>query len=359
MTTRPNRLRGWLFLALGAAGLTIGIAVGLRGVRAGAGLLQIVFGLTVLALGIGLVGLGLRVLLQGRRLSIRLVAGTALLFAVALVVWTLAPAVIATTVPPIAHGEVTPASFGMDAEEVMFETADGVVIWAWFVPPANGAAVVIRHGSGSTASSVLKQAAVIARHGYGVLVTDARGHGNSGGRGMDFGWFGDIDIAAAVSFLARQPGVDADRIGVVGLSMGGEEAIGAIGSNPGIGAVVAEGATARTDGDKEWLSEEYGWRGWVQEQLEWAQYSFTDLLTPASKPETLAASARSASPRPILLISGESAPDEARAAAHIGAGADNVSTWNVPGAGHVQGLATAPDEWEAVVVGFLDESIGG
>ena len=119
----------------------------------------------------------------------------------------------------------------------------------WYVPSSNGAAVVLRHGSGSTRTDVLDQAAAIARGGYGVLLTDARGHGESGGRAMDFGWFGDADTTAAVTFLTEQPDVDADRIGVVGMSMGGEEAIGAAAADPRISAVVAEGATGRTDAD--------------------------------------------------------------------------------------------------------------
>jgi RNA polymerase sigma factor (sigma-70 family) len=50
--------------------------------------------------------------------------------------------------------------------------------------------------------------------------------------------------------------------------MGGEEAIGASGANAVLHAVVAEGATARIAADEAWLSDEYGLRGWVQEQLE-------------------------------------------------------------------------------------------
>jgi hypothetical protein len=48
--------------------------------------------------------------------------------------------------------------------------------------------------------------------------------------------------------LQRQADVDPDRIGVLGLSMGGEDAIGA--ADPAIRAVVAEGATHRTAADK-------------------------------------------------------------------------------------------------------------
>ena len=88
-----------------------------------------------------------------------------------------------------------------------FRTADGVRLSAWYLPPRNGAAVLLLPGAGSTRAAVLGQGAVLARHGYGALLLDGRGHGRSGGHAMDFGWWGGRDIAAAVSFLAHQPGI--------------------------------------------------------------------------------------------------------------------------------------------------------
>ena len=64
-------------------------------------------------------------------------------------------------------------------------------------------------------------------------------------------------MAGAVSFVASQPDVTA-AIGVIGLSMGGEEAIGAAAADGRIHAVVAEGATNRVAGDLDFLANEYG-----------------------------------------------------------------------------------------------------
>jgi dienelactone hydrolase len=177
---------------------------------------------------------------------------------------------------------------------------------------------------------------------------------------MDFGWYGDADIAAAIDFLTGQPEVDPDRIVVVGFSMGGEEAIGAVAADARIAAVVAEGASARTDADKAWLAGVYGWRGWVQIRLEWVQYTLTDLLTPASKPGSLAESAAAASPRPILMIAAGNVTEESNAAQHVQAAAGgNVSVWTVPGADHIGGLTVVPEEWEETVITFLDSAIDG
>ena len=101
---------------------------------------------------------------------------------------------------------------------------------------------------------------------------------------MDFGWFGDEDVGGAVSFLRRQSDVERARIGLLGMSMGGEEAIGAAAAIADVRAVVAEGATNRTADDKAWLSDVHGWRGTITEGLEHVTYGFADLLTSADPP---------------------------------------------------------------------------
>lgn len=283
------------------------------------------------------------------------VGGTVIAIAVVgLTASVVTPAVLATNVPRPGLGE-TPERRGLDSESVTFATRGGVDIAAWYVAPRNGAAVVLRHGAGSTRSDVLDEAVVIARHGYGVLMTDAQGHGDSGGRAMDFGWNGDIEVAAAVDFLRSRPEVD--RIGLVGLSMGGEEVLGAVGSEPLVRAVVAEGATARRAADKAWLSDVYGLRGGLQEQLERLQYGLTDLLTDAAPPAVLRDAVRRSDAAVLLITAGE-VPDELHAAAHIASGSpDRVEVWTVPGAGHTDGLATDPDGWERRVIEFLDANL--
>jgi len=346
-------------LFFGVAGLVVGIGIGLRWLRAGAVGWAMVLGLLALVAGILLVGLGLARIGANLRSWAGVVLRTFLVLLVALVVWTLTPAVIATNVPPITDG-TGPSEFDIGARDVRFMAEDGTELFGWYVPPTKGKMAVLRHGAGSTASAVLPQARVLLDNGYGVLLTDARGHGSSAGTGMDFGWYGDADIAAAIDFLTGQPEVDPDRIVVVGFSMGGEEAIGAVAADARIAAVVAEGASARTDADKAWLAGVYGWRGWVQIRLEWVQYTLTDLLTPASKPGSLAESAAAASPRPILMIAAGNVTEESNAAQHVQAAAGgNVSVWTVPGADHIGGLTVVPEEWEETVITFLDSAIDG
>ena len=208
----------------------------------------------------------------------------------------------ATNVPPVPLGTGTPAQYGLTYQDVAFRTSDGVRLSAWYIPARNGAAVVLLPGSGSTRTAVLPQAAVLARHGYGALLVDGRGHGLSGGHAMDFGWWGGRDLAAAVSFLAAQPGVQAGKIAVLGESMGGEQALAAAGADPRIRAVVAEGATGQQSDDRGWLPHDI--TGIIDRGWKWVQYTAAGLISGAPRPASIRDGIRAAAPRPALIIAG-------------------------------------------------------
>ena len=311
----------------------------------------------VLCLGIVVVVIGARLSLRGRRRLGQLAGGAATAILVAVAALVIAPAVAATNVPTTRLGS-TPAAVGLDFESLTLTTTDGVELAAWYLPGTNGAGVVVMHGAGSTRSGVLDQAAALVHGGYAVVLIDARGHGDSDGTAMDFGWYGDLDIAVGTTFLASRADIDRTRVGVVGFSMGGEEAIGAAATDPLIRAVVAEGATGRRAADKEWFSEVYGWRGWLQERLETVQDGVTDFLTAASPPISLRQAVINAPDTQFLLVTAGNVDDEGHAASFIQSGAtDRVTVWNVDGADHTGGYATQPDEWQQHIVEFLDEAL--
>ncbi len=269
-------------------------------------------------------------------------------------VWSVGQGVAAGLPAHPRLGDRTPAAVGLPFDEVTLRTSDGVDLAAWWVPTRNGAAVALMHGAGSTRTAVLDQAEVLGEAGYGVLLVDARGHGASGGRGMDFGWWGERDTAAAVDFLARRVAVD--RIGLLGESMGGEVAIGAAGLDPRLHAVVAEGATHRVAADKAYL-DAYGVPGHLQQALDRLTYAVADLVSDAPEPAPLRTAVRTAV-APLLLVTAGDLRDERLAALRLRAAApDRVEVWTVPGSGHTGGLSTAPRQWRERVVGFLDDAL--
>jgi uncharacterized protein len=348
--------RGATAFALGIAGTVAGAGAasahlakaGLDAAAAAAGV--------VLVTGVILLVWGATALVRAIPGWWRLLAIPAALVLLWFVLLPLTIAVNATNRPPGPLGPATLARYGLGYQDVAFRTVDGVRLSAWYIPPRNGTAVVLLPGAGSTRTAVLGQAAVLARHGYGALLVDTRGHGRSGGHAMDFGWWGDRDLTAAVSFLDRQSDVRTGKIAVLGESMGGEQALAAAGSDSRIRAVVAEGATGQQLADHGWLPDNTG--GALQRGMEWVMYTAAGLISGAPRPMSIPDAIRAAGGRPTLIIAGGSVADEPVAARWFQAASPAaVQVWVVPHAGHTQGLAIAPRAWEAHVIGFLDAAL--
>jgi len=102
--------------------------------------------------------------------------------------------------------------------DVAFESG-GATIRGWYVPSRNRAAVVLVHGSSGDRSHVAAEARVLADAGFGALLFDWPGHGQSGGR-VTYGSSERGAIRSAVQFVVAQPDVDPARVGAFGVSAG-------------------------------------------------------------------------------------------------------------------------------------------
>jgi uncharacterized protein len=129
-------------------------------------------------------------------------------------------------------GPVPPAAAVLpDAEEVSFETADGLRLQGWFVParpgpearPERGAAVLVCNGNGGDRSMRAELAAGLSRLGLAVLLFDYRGYGGNPGRPSEDGLA--ADARAALGYLAGRPEVDPDRMVYLGESLGAAVAL--------------------------------------------------------------------------------------------------------------------------------------
>ena len=101
-----------------------------------------------------------------------------------------------------------------------------IVLHGWLEPEENGADMV----------SIV--AWHLAREGYVALALSMRGWPDTGGRD-DCGGKQPFDVVRAVEWLSRQPGVNPNRIGLLGFSQGGQVALLAAALTPQIKAVVA------------------------------------------------------------------------------------------------------------------------
>jgi uncharacterized protein len=133
-------------------------------------------------------------------------------------------------------------NLGAPYRDVAFETSDGLRLKGWFVPSKNGATVIVFPGKKGTQ----KHARMLTQHGYGVLVFDRRGEGESEGDPNALGWAFHRDVEGALRFLRGRADVDDERIGAIGLSVGGEALLEASAKTRGFAAIVSDGAGARS-----------------------------------------------------------------------------------------------------------------
>jgi hypothetical protein len=108
------------------------------------------------------------------------------------------------------------------AEEVWFETSDGVRLHGWLfrtgARPAS-ATVIYFHGNGGNLSYYDWLGAELAGRGFDLLLFDYRGYGRSAGASADErGLYADAD--AAYDFVTKSRGVEARRVVLYGQSLG-------------------------------------------------------------------------------------------------------------------------------------------
>lgn len=130
-----------------------------------------------------------------------------------------------------------PRSWGLGKAMAMrVPYRDGTTITGWWSPPArvDAPVVLLVHGRSANISSRLSVVQHLAAQGMGVLLFDYRGYGASTGRPSEQHLL--QDTLAAYSWLRRQ-GVPADRVVVVGQSLGNSPATILAAQRP-IGALV-------------------------------------------------------------------------------------------------------------------------
>lgn len=124
---------------------------------------------------------------------------------------------------PVNHPVGAPPA-GLPAEQVVFASESGSTLRGWLLPGREGrGAVVLMHGVRADRTSMLGRARFLNAAGYAVLLFDFQAHGESPGGRVTFGHLESRDARAAVRFARqRMPG---ERVGVVGVSMGGAAAL--------------------------------------------------------------------------------------------------------------------------------------
>ena len=348
-------LRGAIALMLGFFGVLVGTeafhytrAVGPSG--------DDYTGLLSLLAGLVLIGVGAVTLWRSRRRDDRLWwrYGRRALLAAGVVFLAMAflfPFSVGYVVTHASRAHVPAADLGTAYENVAFTTSDGLRLKGWYIPSRNGAAVISFPGRASSQ----KRAKMLARQGYGVLLFDRRGEGESEGDPNAFGWQGERDIHAAVAFLQRRPDVDPERIGGIGLSVGGEMMIEAAAESSALKAIVSEGASSRSVRDE--IANPGG--TWQEVIGNGVATAATAIFSNNRPPATLKSLAPKIAPGSVFFVYGERgqpAEQPANKAFYAAAGQPKA-IWEVPGSGHIGGIDAQPAEYERRVVAFFDNTL--
>jgi dienelactone hydrolase len=349
--------RGAASLLAGFLGLLVGTEAAYYAAEVGpsgddySGLLAVIAGLVLL-------GIGTATLWRSRRRDDRLwwrygrrglIAAAA--FIVANVV--LLPLAVAYVVTHAAAATVPAARLGAAYERVEFTTSDGLRLSGWYVPSRNGAAVIAVPGR----TTPQPHARMLVRHGYGVLLFDRRGEGQSDGDPNVFGWDGTRDIDAAVTYLQGRPDVDPWRIGGIGFSVGGEMLIEAAARSTSLRAIVSEGASGRSIRD-DLANPDTSWQEMLGDAVTTAGVT---VLTGELPPPDLQHMVPRISASTFFIYGENGQPSErpANRAFATTAAPGDARLWEVPHAGHTGGIDAAPQEYERRVIAFFDNMLLG
>jgi uncharacterized protein len=241
-------------------------------------------------------------------------------------------------------------------QTVSFTSSDGLELSGWYHPSRNRAAVIVVHGGGGDRTGAVRHAELLARHGFGALVYDSRGRGESEGSPVGFGWGWPKDVAGALAFLRERPDVDPERIGGLGLSRGADVLIQFAAEDRDLKAVVADGATGGSFADYRNLGEEAEGAPFYL-----TMYTAARVFSGSSPSEPLKELVARISPTPLLLIStGGSLPAERDFnRIYAKAAREPVELWDLPEVNHTAAIRERPEEYQRRVVRFFDNALLG
>jgi uncharacterized protein len=245
-------------------------------------------------------------------------------------------------------------------EAVSIKANDGIQLRAWSLHPQNRAAnaVILLHGMGDNRSGMAGYAELLLKHGYSVLLPDARAHGVSGGELATYGLLERDDIRRWFEWLELNQSPPC--IFGLGESMGAAQLLQSLETEPGFCAVVAEssfftfreiaydrvGQLFRTG---PWLGRSILWPV-VEAAFLYSQWKY-GLETAKISPEDAVAKSQV----PIFLIHGARDSNiPPRHSRRIQARNKNVTLWEVHTANHCGAISAEPAEFEAWLISWFE-----
>jgi fermentation-respiration switch protein FrsA (DUF1100 family) len=261
-------------------------------------------------------------------------------------------------------------------QDVVFNSRDAaaanVNLAAWWIPAggtttaAEAPAVVVVHGVKSCRreASVLLAAGMLHKHGYSVFIMDLRNHGDSGfdaDHRIAAGSDEYLDILGGWDWVRTQ-GVPASRIGVVGFSLGSGVALVAGGEEPAVQAVWADSSFTQMEKalgyfvkDQTGLPDIVVPGAILWGRLNAIDFVRFDPITEVGKYQGRSLAFAHGARDKVLPVAMATTMHDAAAAA----GAHVADVYVVPNAGHTEEVYADPSGYEARIVAFFGQALGG
>jgi uncharacterized protein len=231
----------------------------------------------------------------------------------------------------------TPGDVGLAYETLTLKTEDGEQLHGWFVPHQQARGVVILfHGNAGNISHRLEYLSMFQRLGLSTLIFDYRGYGRSTGKPSEKGLYRDAE--AAWKLVVGERGIPADRIVLLGESLGGAVAAWLAARERPAALILASVFTSVPDMG----SELYPWLpiGWLARMRYDTQAALKDVTCP--------------------VLVAHSPDDEIVPYRHGRAlfeAASGPKAFLELAGGHNEGFLFVRPDWVAGVAGFLDQHL--
>lgn len=243
--------------------------------------------------------------------------------------------------------------------DVEVRADDGAILRGWSLWPANrnGDAVILLHGQGDNRAGMLGPAGMLLRHGYAVLLPDARAHGMSGGPVATYGVLEADDVRRWFEWL--QQSASPHCIDGMGDSMGGAELLRSLDRENGFCAAVAESAFATfREAAYDRLGQQFSTGPWLGRTLLRpaliAGIAYARMRYGIDFRKADPAGAVAVTRVPVLLIHGLADTNlPPRHSQAIKAGNPAVVLWEPANANHCGASTAAPTEYERRVIGWF------
>ncbi len=237
------------------------------------------------------------------------------------------------------ENKYTPAKYGFDFEEITIPTKNDKNLYGWWVPAENPnnkkkPTIILVHGWSRNVDRAMSFIKKLHPAGYNLLAFDSRCHGKSDDDNFSSMVKFMEDIRAAIDYSEKLSNVEKNRIGVLGLSIGGAASIYAASLDDRIKSVVTVGAFSHP---KKVMGDEFKKRRIPYFPFVWFIFKYMEFRIGAKFDDIAPSSSIAKTDASIFLIHGvddATAPvvqsDELYNAGNL----DKVKLWKIEGKGH-------------------------